>query len=292
MSDSVSLITTAFGEGGVTEMSDETKELYHALAARMSGEGSVAFEEVESEWRPATVRIVQAMTSSKSGKPDTAKMGDLYHKGGLIARPLNVAVVYAWPTRVRFAEDDDGAPSCSSENVDLKGKGEKDKSISIYGDKCAQCPFDAQPFRYGKSTTCNNSMNVLLLPENLEDIYVMQFSRSAWPAGKQLVDLATAKSPPWSRFFAIDTEVVKRKQGGGQYAVPLVSAVDDTVNPVPTHLQQFAHMLCNHFSDYRKDRKTMVIRRAREIDEQMVAMETMNVAKGGGGKQADYSSGM
>ena len=292
MNDSVALITTAFGEKGLDTIPDEVKERYTALAEKMTGGSSIAFEEVETEWRPAIVRIVQAMTSSKSGKPDTAKMGDLFHKGGLVQRPLNAAVVYAWPTRVRFAEDDDGAPSCSSENVDLKNRGEKDKSVSVYGDSCAQCPFDSQPFRYGKATSCNNSINVLLLPEDLEAIYVMQFSRSAWTAGKQLVDLATAKSPPWGRFFSIDTEIAKRKTGGGQYAVPTISAVDVNEKEVPEHLQKFAGMLCKHFAGYRKERKQLVVQRAREVDDQMVAMETMNTARGGGNKRPDYSGGM
>lgn len=288
MSDTNNLLTTAFGERGIATLTEEVALRYSKLADRMAGKSSPAFEEVESHWSPAIVRIVQAMSSAKSGRPDTAKMGDLYHKGGLVPKPLQAAVVYAWPTRVRFTDEDDGIPSCSSENVDMKGRAANDQSISIYGDKCSACPFDSQPFRYGEATSCNNVMNVLLLPETIEDIYVMQFSKSGWTAGKQLVDLATAKNPPWSRFFSIDTEIVKRKQGGGQYAVPNVAVVGE--KEVPDHLQKFADMLCQHFSGYRKTRKEMVLKRARGVGEAVAASD--NVARGGKQDKPDFSSGM
>jgi hypothetical protein len=279
------ILTRAFGDK-LASVDEDSQDKYTKLARLMTGVAE-GFEEVAQEWRPAVVKITQAMTSSASGKPDNAKMGDLFHKGGLIHRPFNVAVVYAWPTRVRFAPDDE-IPSCSSENVDLKGKGASDKSVSIYGDKCSECPLESQPFRYGKQTPCNNVMNVLLVPENLDNIFVMQFSKSSWSPGRQLVDLATKKSPPWSRFFAIDTTIEKRKTGKGEYAVPTISAVDSTEVPVPDHLQKFGAMLSDHFKTYRVDRKKLSLARSQGMAEKFEPTP----ARGGGAKKIDYSDTM
>lgn len=288
---SLVILGNAFGETGLAELKPKEKAQYTQLAVTMAGERD-GFEEVASAWRPAVIRITQAMSSSRAGKPDTAKLGDLFYKGGLLPKPLNVAVVYAWPTRVRFAPDDE-VPSCSSENVDLRGRNEKDKSVSIYGDNCNVCPFEDQPFRNGRPTNCNNVMNVLMVPDTLENIFVMQFQKTGWQAGKQLVDLATIKNPPWSRFFALDTDLVKRRGGGGQYAIPTVTPVDATVTPVPDHMQKFCKMLSGHFKEGRLERRSLVIKRANEVSEQ-VDMETMGAAQGGqaGKSQQDFSDGM
>lgn len=287
---STALAERAFGDAGLQKVDDETKQRYLALMDRLAGV-SAGFEEMQNDWRPAMVKVTQAMTSAASGKPESARLGDLFYKGGLLKRPWHVAVVYAWPSRVRFAPEDEGAPSCSSENVDLRGRGPNDKSVSIYGDKCAQCPYDAQPFKYGKPTTCNNVMNVLMVPENLEDIFVMPFAKTAWAPGKQLVDLATARRPPWSRFFSIDTDLVKRKGGGGQYAVPKCTPIDPEEHAVPEHLQQFCEMMSGYFKDYRKERKNMVLRKAADMNAKL-DMDNMGSASGGGKAGSDFSDNM
>lgn len=283
-------LTKAFGEEGLVGISDEVKELYVSLANTIAGVNE-GFEEVDTEWRPAIIRVVQAMSSTASGKPESAKIGDLYYKGGLIKRPFHAAVVYGWPTRVRFTNEDK-VPSCSSENVDSKGKGALDKSISIYGDACAKCPFDDQPFRHGKPTPCNDVMNVLLVPEDLSNIFVMPFSKTAYSAGRQIVTLASAKRPPWSRFFSIDTTVEKRKGGGGQFAIPNISAIDEKELAVPDHLQKFCGMLSEHFKTFRQNNRARVLERASMVNDK-VDMDTLDVPRGGKtSKEQDFSDEM
>lgn len=270
----------------LASLPQDVQDKYLTLAQRLRG-SSDAFEGEGDTWRPSRIRLVQAMTGEDSGKPEDARLGDYFYEGGPIERPTKFVVVYGYYTRVRFVPDEDQYPSCSSENVDVRGRKEKDKSISIYGDKCAECPLDNQPFRYGKPTNCNNVLNVVMLPENLEQILVYQFQKSSWTVGQSLRSLASATHPkPWSRYFSLDSELKKRGKGGGQYAVPVIRPVDTKTTPVPDHFQAFSAFLCDHLKEYRAERKQFRMERAKEIDE-TINMDTLEDEN-----SDDFSDGM
>ena len=290
--DARALVRASFADGTLEKIPDETVERYYQLAEMMTGGGADAFDEMDREWRPPMVRAVQAMSSETSGKPENAKIGDLFHKGGSLPKPFIGVVAYVWPSRIAF-EPGENRPFCSSENVDTKGRGANDKSVSVYGDSCATCPFDQQPFRHGKTTNCSDTMNFLVVPEDLSNIYVIPFSKSAYSNGKNLLEIVTARRPPWSRFFSFDTTVEKRKQGGGQFAVLKASAIDDKTKPVPQHLQDFVVMLRKHFSTMRDEMKTLQLQRSSSFDEAADSTDA-STKKVGGAKtlDADYSDTM
>ena len=203
----------------------------------------------------------------------------MFTKGGSVKKPLRGVVAYAWYSRVRFVANEDKRPSCQSENVDMKGRGKDDKSVSVYGDSCNKCPYNDQPFTAGKQTNCNNVLNVIFIPEGLEDIYHLQYSKSSFNVGRQLTDLARATPHAWSRFYEINTESKKREKGGGVFFVPVVSPVADA--PVPEHLKQFAAYVSEQMKSSREAEKGRVRERVNTVaahDE----LNTLESSMGGG----------
>jgi hypothetical protein len=262
-------------EGILAKLDDEIRDKFERLFIKITNQGT-QFEEVARDWRPSRLYLTQPTTSDDSGKPEEARTGDYFYAGGLVERPLKFLVAYAYPSRVRFVPDEDRRPSCSAENVDIRNYGAKDQSVSIYGDKCAECPYDDQPFRHGKPTNCNNVMNVLMVPESLEDIFILPFSKSGWSAGRQLVDQATALVTPWSRFFTLDSKEEKRKNGTGKYAVPVIKAISPKEESVPDYLQAFTKFIYERFAEYRKEVRTMVVRRSDDIED-AVSTDTLDI---------------
>lgn len=217
-------------------LSEDVQKKFGNLATLMTGKND-ALEGMEGGWRPATVKVVQPVTTDP-GKPDNAKTGDLFHRGGAIKKPLRGLVAYAYHTRVRFVPNEDKRPSCSSEKVDVFGRGKQDKSISIYGDKCSECPHNDQPFTGGKRTNCNNTINIIFVPESLENVFHLQFSKSSYTVGQTLLGLVKATMTPWERFYELSSEVKKRDKASGLYAVPTITPIADVI--VPEYLKQFS----------------------------------------------------
>lgn len=255
------------GSDALESLDKDVLEKYQNLHNKIAGQAST-FDECASEWRPSRLYLTQPTTGDESGKPESAQMGDYFYKGGIIPRPLRFVVAYIHPTRVRFVPDVDRQPSCRSENVDLRNYGAKDTSVSIYGDKCAECPYDDQPFRHGKPTNCNTAMNILLIPESLEDIFTLPLSKSAWSVGRRIVDQTAVLPKPWGRFFSLDSKEQKRTNGAGKYAVPVVQLLDNTEeNRVPDHLQAFAEFIYSHYREYRKSVRSSVKERVSDVEE-------------------------
>jgi hypothetical protein len=244
---------------------------YLNLAKLMGGEKDGLEGDLTGTWRPASLKIVQPVTQDPA-KPSTAKNGDFFTKGGLVDRPLKGVVVYGWYSRVRFAGGD-SKPSCGSENVDIRGRGKEDKSVSLYGNSCASCPYGDQPFTAGKRTSCNNVINVIVIPENLENIYQVQFSKSSYSTGQQLLGLLNATNPIWKRFYQFSSEV-KKRDGGGVYHVMSVSPVDLQASEPAEHLKAFAQ----HVSEQ--------VKAQREIDRTRVRKTVDQVASAGMTKAA------
>lgn len=268
-------LVKVFGKDALTTLDDDAREKYQRLVAKITNTGSV-FEEYETEWRPSRLRLCHPVTSEESGRPENAKTGDLFYAGGIVERPMKFLLAYAYPSRVRFVQDVDKRPSCSAENVDIKNYGAKDTSTSIYGDKCAECPHDDQPFRYGKPTSCNNQMNALIIPDSLEDIFIYQFSKSSWSVGRQLVDQATAFGVPWSRWFTLDSKEEKRQNGSGKFAVPIIRAIDPKDDDVPDHAQAFAKFINESFTAHRREIRTQVVQKADDVDS-AISTDTLDV---------------
>jgi hypothetical protein len=242
-------------------VSGDVRDRYEMLANVMAGKRE-GFEEMQREWRPAILKIVQPVTTD-SAKPATAKNGDVFHKGGSVKLPLRALLAYAWTSRVRFVNGVDKRPSCSSENVDLQGRGAQDKSLSIYGDSCAKCPYDDQPFSKGKPGNCNNILNVILVPESLENVFQFQFSRAGYNIGRQFTDLAMATPYAWSRFYDFATEGKKRDKGG-LYYVPSITPVADV--EVPEHLKVFAQYVNRKMAELRIPQKALQVARQDDGD--------------------------
>jgi hypothetical protein len=242
---------------------EDVLQKYLSLYKHISGEeSSMALGEIGSTWRPQQIKLVHPVSDDPM-KPDVARTGDYYWAGGLIKRPMQFLVAYAFPTRARFIKGVDKSPSCRSENVDMKGRGKNDKSKSIYGDSCSACPFGQQPFTNGKITECNDSMNIIMLPEDLSTIFTMSFKSSSAQVGRRLIDMVRSTTQPWSRFYALDSET-KKRDAGGVYAVPTVTPVADKA--VPAHLAKFAaDVVCPQMNDLRQEAKTLTLKRNADV---------------------------
>lgn len=251
-------------------VSDDVRAKYESLAAQMSGQRD-GFEDGGGDWKPAVVKIVQPVTQDPA-KPSTAKNGDLFTKGGMVKKPLRGVVAYAWYSRVRFVQGD-GRPSCSSENVDVRGRGKDDKSVSVFGDACNKCPMGDQPFSTGRQTNCNNVLNVLMIPETLDGVYHLQFSKSSFNVGRQLTDLARATPQAWSRFYDVNTESKKRDKGQGVFFVPTVTPVADA--EVPEHLKAFAQFVSNKMKEMRETAKKEIRQRNNDVAANLDTLETI-----------------
>ncbi len=257
------------------EVPVDVQKKYAELAQRMAGNAD-AFEGGGRDWRPPILKIVQPVTTD-AAKPDTAKTGDFFTKGGAVKKPLRGVLAYAWHSRVRFVQGVDKTPSCRSENTDPKGRGAKDTSISVYGDKCAECPYGDQPFTGGKQTNCNNVLNVIFISETLDDVYHLQFSKSNYSIGRQLTDLARATPKAWSRFYDLNTETKKREKGTGLYSVYTVTPVSGA--PVPEHLTAFAEYVMNQMKGIREADKSKVVERVNAADARAASLDTLAAEK-------------
>jgi hypothetical protein len=268
-------IVKLFKSADITVPTD-AMDKYIALYKQISGEASsVALEEVGSNWRPAQLKLVQPVTTDQF-MPAAARTGDLYWTGNLVKRPMSFLVAYIFPTRARFVKGVDKSPSCRSENVDLKNRGKFDKSKSVYGDECAKCPTNDQPFTGGVQTNCTDSLNVVMVPEDLSTILIMAFKSSSAQVGRRLVDMVRSSPTPWSRYYNIDSEQRKRETGG-IYAVPTITPVAD--KPVPAHLAKFAaDVVCPQMSASRQEAKLLVLKRQDDVNNVLKVVNDENGA--------------
>ena len=257
---------------------------YLALAEKFGG-SSRGFED-ERDWSPPRLKMKQPM-SNDPNMPSEAKNGEFFYAGNLVKPGVNVLMAYAWNSRVRFVQGTDNFPSCASENVDARGKGAADKSISVYGDACGKCPFNDQPGQ-GKKTNCANQINVILVPETLDEIFKYTFSGSGYSAGRQLTDLGRSTKSPWSRFYSLSSET-KKRTAGGVYCVPTITPVSGEV--VPEHLQAFSEFVCNAMTAKRAVDRVQL--RTRDSDVNVTpasgGIDTLGDLGNSKTKKADYS---
>lgn len=241
----------------------EVQKQYETLAEKMTTGDSSLESDRAYKWRPAFLKMKQATTTDPA-MPDSAKLGDFFHKGGTLPRPVKVVLVYAWTSRTRFVPNEDSFPSCRSENVSQQGK--VDNSINVYGDPCATCWKGERPYTKGKKSNCNDVLNTIVIPETLDGVYQVNFSKASHKKGKEFTDMARATTHPWSRFYLLNSEIKKRDKGGGQWAEWSVSTLSGPDAEVPEHLKQFATYVAAQMKAVRQEQRTMKLEKREESE--------------------------
>jgi len=110
---------------------------------------------------------------------------------------------------------------------------------SKYG-ACETCP--QRPWRDGEKTNCNDDVVAFMLPQDMDDIILVRFSRTSEAAGRQLSKYASKDLVPWQRFFQITAS--ERQGSGGSKIKWYVMKVEPLEEKVPPSLMEFCAALC------------------------------------------------
>jgi len=173
------------------------------------------FEEISAPWAPPVVKIKQGLSTDA---PANAAIGDLYtDTGRLLPKPLIFCPLYMYEGHVKF-EPDNPNPVCSSEDCE----------ISRYGNPCADCPD--LPFRDGQKTLCSRTITAFAFDKDFSEIYLIPFSKTGLRAGGRLLKQAKADEVPWERWHALNTKLQQRKEGPGEYYVPVTTPTGEEVD--------------------------------------------------------------
>jgi len=225
------------------------------------------FESSEDE--AATLPRVKIRQGMSADAPDDVKMGGLYTDAGdNLGASLDLIPLYMYKTNRRFESQENGVEACSSE----------DTVRSIYGDLCAQC--EDMPFRDGKVTKCNKSMELIALSADYQHMYRVSFMKTSYRAGAQIYRQARAGKHAWDKTFRISTEPRTRAGTQGSYYIMTAQVSGDRApeSDYPV-LSMFQQMIATQRKAYLESLKTM--RRSQEEVLEAVAQ----IDGGGNGDQ-------
>lgn len=186
------------------------------------------FEEMGgARWSAPIVKVHQPTSGDV---PGNSKQGDLYtDTGDMLLNPLEIIPIYMHYSRARF-EPGNSNPTCRSE----------DAKRSVYGDQCADCPD--LPFRDGKKTNCNNSIEVYAFNKDCTQLYRIQFAKTSYKAGSKLYKQASSSLVPWARVYALSTEKKTRQNDTGIYYIltltPTGEQSDEQLYPLMQHVYE------------------------------------------------------
>jgi len=165
-------------------------------------------EQGSSNWNPPGIRINQPTTRSTGGLEDL-RPGEMFTGvGDRLGTELEFIILYRYITHTRWNPGEfSGAPNCSSPGV-LPDQ----ERLSIYGDKCNDCPD--LPFRNNKRTACNKSMVYWVLDaKTMSNIYTVNFAKTGYKVGSKLYRLARSQPSAWAKVFKLSTNKISNNQG-------------------------------------------------------------------------------
>jgi hypothetical protein len=178
------------------------------------------------------LRLYQG-SGNDPNRPDNCRVGEFYLTTKQNVGPRFVGTVLAlWQGRTMWpgADDARSAPLCTSMDREVGSK---------YG-TCHTCP--QRPWRDGEKTNCNDDVVAFVLPEELDDIILIRFSRTSEGAGRQLSKFASKDLVSWQRFYQITAS--ERQGSGGSKIKWHVMKVEPLDQKVPTELMEFCAALC------------------------------------------------
>lgn len=198
------------------EKQEEILRLFRQMRPRTEDYGEMN----DIRWRP-TILSVKQPTTRKA--PDAAQNGDLYSSdtGRVYERPLEIVPIYPYTNRTRF-QPMGMRPDCRSE----------DEKISIYGDKCAECPD--RPWKDGKRQKCQRTVNIITTTPDFNRIFLLQFRGASFKQGVTIVNQAISDGERLhQRIYTLNTKKEEGKQGVYYTLVAnYKGAVDETLVPV------------------------------------------------------------
>ena len=163
-----------------------------ALVQKM-GEVIEGIGDKPQEWRPSTIKLVQA-TTDRSKLPRGATIGSLVLGETLIPTPLKVIPLRSYVTRQMWNPDPTTSQMvCSSPDGETGFK---------YG-KCKTCPnqkFD----EIEKRSACNKTITVVSVTEDLTNIFYTNFSKTNYSNGTDWQALMKKASvAPFKRVYEL-----------------------------------------------------------------------------------------
>lgn len=193
-------------------------------------------EELNTQWSPPVVRIVQNMTKDK---PEGANVGDLYtNSGSVIKPPFEFIPLYIFEVNRMFSGDNTSAPTCTAPDAKLG---------TMFG-TCVQCLNYPAPYnKNNELTECDNGICLMVLAKNMR-VYQLEFFKTSRKAGAKIVQLTNEWDLIWERWATLSTREVSNPKG--TFFVYSVSAGAD--NMVSEPLQQASEYLYDMIAVMRK----------------------------------------
>jgi hypothetical protein len=212
LNDAMQKIATA-----ISTLSDEKADAFESAIAVLNPEKE-GFETTEED--TASLPRLKIRQGMSTDAPDDVKLGELYtDMGDSIGGTIQLIPLYMYRTHRRFEDQDAGIMGCASE----------DTKTSIYGDACAECPD--LPFRDGKITKCNKTVELIAIGSDFKSIYRVSFMKTSYRAGAQIYRQAKASSVAWEKIFTLSTAPRTRQGSSGNYYVFEAKPSGEKVDP-------------------------------------------------------------
>lgn len=165
-----------------------------SLVERM-GEVIEGFGDKPLEWRPGTLKLVQA-TTDRTKIPKQAVIGSLLLGEDVVEQPFKVIPLRLFNTRQYWNPDQEKTQMiCSSPDA---------KTGFQYGE-CYSCPyskFDEE----AKKSACNKSLTVLCISADLTNIFMINFTKTNYVNGTDWQTLMKkAGVSPYKRYYNLTT---------------------------------------------------------------------------------------
>lgn len=198
--------------------------------------------EQDVSWRPDNLKIKHNVGNDPLA-PHDIENGDLYVPGQVVwsaindgrGKPFKFVICYAYTSRARFPKGET-RPDCTSAD-------------SVWNDfgtmKCQDCP--SLPFRNGKRTDCNNSLNVVLLPLDLSGVYIVRFSKTSYRAGSNMLKILKGKQQSWDQVFGLTSR--ENTTSSYTYFTFQTAAIS---NDVPPEVKLFAEFISKEYAQSRE----------------------------------------
>jgi hypothetical protein len=142
-----------------------------SLVERM-GELIEGFGDKPMEWRPETLKLVQG-TSDRGKLPKGANIGSLVLGEDILTAPYKVIPLRLWTSRQYWNPDPEQAQMLCNSPDGVAG--------FQYGD-CKQCEYSKFDTENNRSQ-CNKTMSVLCLSEQMDRVFVVNFSKTNYMSG-------------------------------------------------------------------------------------------------------------
>ena len=224
MSEALSVFT-----GSIESLTSPQLNALEELLDTLSGSTEFIDEgEESSENLRFPVLKLKQNTTNDPNCPTESKAGDLYLPGDLIEQPVEALVLMIWTSRVLWEDPSSSTIECSSFD---------NKYGVAKGILCKDCDLAG----WGKDATgkavppeCTETINAVMLTKDLENIFLVRFSKTSFRAGKIL--MRAAGSNPRG-VFALTT--TSKTSGRNTYYVLEIRPTGKRADPGLAEVQSY-----------------------------------------------------